>query len=395
LWNSVYEQVLIKRTLTLLFLGPFGALCFAQNPSTATSDSGQAAVEVATWQRSPDAKQAGSSDANSDASTESASDNPWEFDIHVGYSIAPHSTGGTGSLPDVSIPSSTSADRLQPSFFFGGGAAQASAVATGNGFTAISPYDSALTSAQAQRKNGLSFGFRLGKDMNRWVGLEYQLDIGLTPLRLTNFAVNQAATTTGSLQSALNPLMALTSGVANEQIFLGRQSGKQVFNTISANLYLRASDAKWRPYFSVGGGILNNIGEDPSLDLLGTYQLSGSTLIESDELKIRYEPQRLAAVAEYGIGVKHSIRNSVAVRFDLRDNMAWENVRTKIFAFPVPPTGGTSTFVFSGNGRSIGFSNDQGTLQSTLTQTVNGATTFNASDLKHHVNASVGIVFRF
>jgi len=384
-----------KTALPLLVLGLFGTRCFAQNPSTASLWSGQAALEVAKWQKSPDDKQAGGGDASSNASTKSASDNPWEFDIHVGYSIAPHSTGGTGSLPDVSIPSNTSGDRLQPSFFFGGGAAQANAVSTGNGFAAISPYDSALTSEQAQRKNGLSFGFRLGKDMNRWIGLEYQLDFGFTPLRLTNFAVNQAATTTTSMQSALNPLMELTGGVANEQTFLGRQGGKQVFNTFTANFYMRPSDAKWRPYFSFGGGFLNNIGEDPSLDLLGTYQLGGSSVIESDELKIRYEPQRLSGVAEYGVGVKHSISNSMALRFDLRDNMAWENVRTKIFAFPVPPTGGTSTFLFPGNGRSIAFSNDQGTLQSTLTQTVNGATTFNASDIKHHVNASVGIVFHF
>jgi hypothetical protein len=75
--------------------------------------------------------------------------------------------------------------------------------------------------------------------------------------------------------------------------------------------------------------------------------------------------------------------------------MAWENVRTRIFAFPLPPTAGSTTFLFSGNGRSIAFSNDQGTLQSTLSTSVNGVTTFSASDIKHHVNASAGIVFRF
>lgn len=387
--------MLSKRALPLAVLGLCGGISFAQAPSTPTSGSTQARVELASWQQNPDDKQASAAEAPRKADSKNANDDSWEFDIHFGYSITPHSSGGTGSLPDVSTPSSNSADLLQPSFFFGGGAAQASAVTTGNGFAAISPYDSALTSAQAQRKNGLSFGFRLGKDMNRWLGLEYQLDFGFTPLRLTNFAVNQADTTTSSLRAAMNPLMALTSGVANEQIFLGRQGGKQVFNTVDLNLYLRPSDAKWRPYFSVGGGFVKNIGENPSLDLLGTYQLGGSALIESDELKMQYQPQSLAGVAEYGIGVKHFINDRLGLRFDLRDNMAWESVKTKISAFPVPPTGGTSTFSFSGNGRSLAFSNDQSTLQSTLVQTINGATTFNASDVKHHVNASVGIVFRF
>jgi hypothetical protein len=228
------------------------------------------------------------------------------------------------------------------------------------------------------------------------VGLEYQLEFGLTPLRLSNFAENQAAVTASSIQTGLSPLMAQTGGVANAQTFIGSQSGRQIFNTLNANFYLRPAEAKWRPYFSVGGGVLNNTGEDPSLDLLGTYQVGGSAgLVESDQLKVRYEPTRIAPVAEYGIGLKHFLNQTIGLRFDLRDNIAWENVRTKIFAFPVPPTAGTSTFLFSGNGRSIAFSNDQGTLQSTLTQTVNGATTFNETGIKHHIAASVGIVFRF
>jgi hypothetical protein len=380
-----------KGAAYLLMLGLCATRCLAQNLS-----SEQDFPKVASWQQARGEQQDGGPKTAPTSPSKSEEDNGWDFDIHVGYTIAPHSTGGTGSLPDASTPSGTSPDRLQPSFFFGGGAAQATAVSTGNGFAAISPYDSALTTAQAQRKNGFSFGFRLGKDINRWIGAEYQLEFGLTPLRLSNFAKNQAETTASSIQAGLSPLMALTGGVANAQTFIGSEGGKQVFNTVNADFYMRPPSAKWRPYFSVGGGVLNNTGEDPSLDLLGTYQAGGSAgLVESDQLKIRYEPTRVAPVAEYGIGVKHFISEKLGLRFDLRDNMAWENVRTKIFAFPVPPTGGTSTFLFAGNGRSIAFSNDQSTLQSTLTQTVNGATTFNANQVKHHVNASVGIVFRF
>jgi len=376
-----------KKELPLAFLAFCGTQCFAQTVPS---------LHLAAWQQSPDAQESASKTASKPASSSEVNETGWEFDIHFGYTIAPHSTAGTGSLPDVSIPSSTSADRLQPSYFFGGGAAQASAVSTGNGFAPISPYDSALTTAQAQRKNDFSLGFRLGMDMNRWVGLEYQLEFGLTPLRLSNFAENQAAVTASSIQTGLSPLMAQTGGVANAQTFIGSQSGRQIFNTLNANFYLRPAEAKWRPYFSVGGGVLNNTGEDPSLDLLGTYQVGGSAgLVESDQLKVRYEPTRIAPVAEYGIGLKHFLNQTIGLRFDLRDNIAWENVRTKIFAFPVPPTAGTSTFLFSGNGRSIAFSNDQGTLQSTLTQTVNGATTFNETGIKHHIAASVGIVFRF
>src|SRR5438309_1361313 len=158
----------LKKKLRLFFLAFCGTQCLAQTPSFQ-----QPALHVASWQQAAGDAQDSASKTASKLAPSSDESNGWEFDIHFGYTIAPHSTGGTGSLPDPSIPSSTSSDLLQPSFFFGGGAAQASAVSTGNGFTPISPYDSALTTAQVQRKNGLSVGFRLGKDVNRWVGLEY------------------------------------------------------------------------------------------------------------------------------------------------------------------------------------------------------------------------------
>jgi hypothetical protein len=192
----------------------------------------------------------------------------------------------------------------------------------------------------------------------------------------------------------MSPLAALTGGVANPQAFISSEGGKQVFNTVSANLYLRPSDSKWRPYISIGGGILNNTGTDPSIDLLDTIQLA-SGLTETDLLSVRFEPQRISGVVEYGAGLKHFFNEHWGLRLDLRDNMAWESLRTKIFAFPNAPTGGSTSFLFSGNGRSIAFSNDQTTLQSTLGTSVNGVTTFNSNDIKHHVNASAGIVLRF
>ena len=139
---------------------------------------------------------------------------------------------------------------------------------------------------------------------------------------------------------------------------------------------------------------MNNTGADPSVDLLNTIQLGGS-LTETDMLRVNFQPQRISGVVEYGAGLKHFFNEHWGLRLDLRDNMAWESLRTRIFAFPVPPTGGTSSFLFSGNGRSIAFSNNQSTLQSTLSTSTNGVTTFDANGIKHHVNASAGIVFRF
>jgi hypothetical protein len=348
---------------------------------------------MARWQQNPAAGQTGG--AAGGASTKVVSDHPWELDFHIGAAIHPRSTGGTGLLPTSTTNSTTSSDLLQPSFFFGSGAVQASAVSTSNGFSAIAPFDAALTTDQAQRKNGFAFGFRLGKDLNRWVGLEYTLDFNFTPLQLSSFAKNLASTSASSAQAAISPLVAMTGGVANAQALIGSEGGKQVFNILSANLYLRPSDSKWRPYISIGGGILNNTGSDPSVDLLNTIQLGGNTVTEADLLSVRYEPQRIAGVVEYGTGLKHFFNEHWGLRLDLRDNMAWESLRTKIFAFANPPTGGSSSFLFSGNGRSIAFSNDQSTLQSTLSTSVNGATTFTSSGVQHHVNASAGIVFRF
>src|SRR5437868_513708 len=372
-------------------------LSFAQSAETVSAAQVQresADRDVRTeWRQDPGAGQSGAGEGSS-TSSKTAAENPWELDFHFGAAFNPHSTGGTGFLPTSTTTSSTSSDLLQPSFLFGEGAVQANAVSSGNGFGSITPFDAALTTAQAQRKNGVSFGFRLGKDLNRWVGLEYQLDFSLAALQITSFAKSLAATTVSSTDTAIRPLAALTGGVANAQSFIGSEGGKQVFNTVSGNFYLRSSGSKWRPYISLGGGVLNNTGTDPSLDLLDTIQLA-SGLVETDRLNVRFEPQRISGVVEYGAGLKHFFNEHWGVRLDLRDNMAWESVRTKIFAFPVPPTDGSTEFLFSGNGRSIAFSNDQIALQSTLSTSVNGVTTFNSNGIKHHVNASAGIVLRF
>jgi hypothetical protein len=375
----------MKKFLLVLGLFLSGVLSFSQSSGANPDPQNR-------WQQVPGA--APSTRGTSSAATTTTSEHPWELDFHVGAAINPHSSGGKSFLPTSTTTSSTSSDLLQPSFFFGDGATQASAVTTGNGFGAITPFDGALTTAQAQRKNGVSFGFRIGKDLNRWVGLEYQLDFSMTPLQISSFAKNLAVTSASTTQAAMSPLAGLTGGVANAQAFVGSEGGKQIFNTVSANFYLRPSDAKWRPYVSIGGGILNNSGSDPSIDLLDTIQM-GSSVTETDMLRVNYQPQRIAGVLEYGVGMKHFFNEHWGLRLDLRDNMAWESLSTKVFAFPVPPTDGTSSFLFSGNGRSIAFSNDQSALQSTLSTSANGVTTFDANGIKHHVNASAGIVFRF
>src|SRR5262249_12600710 len=151
------------------------------------------------------------------------------------------------------------------------------------------------------------------------------------------------------------PLLALTGGVVNSQAIINKESGGQLFNTLAANLYLRPSDAKWRPYLTLGGGILNNVGGDPSIDLLSMIQAgNGSAAVnEHDLLAVRFQPQRISGVLLYGAGVKRYFGDHWGVRADLRDNMAWESVRTRIFAFPSPATGGSSSFAFTGNGREI------------------------------------------
>jgi len=397
-WDGVYAQVLIRRLFAVFMVAYCGPQCFAQDgqpANLAQLKRDWADPQLLTsWQQDPGAGQSGGA-AGASGTSKSTGDHPWEFDIHVGAALNPRTTGGSGSLPVSTTTSTTSGDLLQPSFFFGDGAVQASAVSSGNGFSAVTPFDSALTTSQAQRKNGLNLGFRLGKDFNRWLGVEYTLDFNFTPLQLSTFTKDLAATTTSSAQAAIRPLVAMTGGVANAQPLIGSEGGKQIFNTLSANLYLRPSEAKWRPYISVGGGVLNNTGSDPSVDLLNTIQLGENTVTETDLLSVRYEPQRVAGVVEYGAGVKHFFSERWGLRLDLRDDMAWESLQTKIFAFPTPPTDGTSTFLFSGNGRSIAFSNDQSVLQSTLSTSVNGATTFRSSGIQHHVNASAGIVFRF
>src|SRR5436190_1088359 len=83
---------------------------------------------------------------------------------------------------------------------------------------------------------------------HRWLGLEYNFDYSFARMQLSSFARDLAATSASTSEAALNPLVALTGGVANSQAVINKESGGQLFNTVAANIYLKPSDSKWRPY---------------------------------------------------------------------------------------------------------------------------------------------------
>src|SRR5262249_47185565 len=153
------------------------------------------------------------------------------------------------------------------------------------------------------------------------LGLEYNFDYSFAPLGISSFARNLASTSAASAQAALSPLLATTGGVVNSMAFTNKEAGHQMFNTVAANIYLRPMTAKWRPYLTVGGGILNNLGNDASIDLLSMIQAGNgaSAVNERDLLSVRFQPQNTAGVFLYGAGIKRYFGDHWGLRADVRD----------------------------------------------------------------------------
>src|SRR3954470_2613366 len=92
---GVYPQMPNNRPAYLLILALCGTRCLAQNlPSN--SDARLAVARAAAWQQAADSQESGgkATSTSSPKAPKSDDDSGWEFDLHFGYTITPHSTAG-------------------------------------------------------------------------------------------------------------------------------------------------------------------------------------------------------------------------------------------------------------------------------------------------------------
>jgi hypothetical protein len=182
--------------------------------------------------------------------------------------------------------------------------------------------------------------------------------------------------------------------------------GRQLFTTgaLAVNLI---TDGRLIPYATIGAGIVSNIGNGPTVTLVGNYRFTSNVnstgagsfpVNETDTVTIRLAPANTHAfVTVLGGGVKVMGSSRWGVRGDVRAYISKNTFNVLIDANPQVVTSTPAGAVASFLTPSAQFSNNPSTgSPSNLSgPAISGFKAFTGSGTPVQVNVSGGVFFRF
>jgi opacity protein-like surface antigen len=146
--------------------------------------------------------------------TSGAANRTWEVEVHVGGIGASNPSDGETQLPAAGPAFQTTfglPSRRVSSWYFGDGS---TLLNSANGTLGVSgrvtPLDSALNAPLVNRKSGVIFGARVGRQLTPRVSAEFSFEYSSSKLELTDDAIAGIEATRASFTAAWNGLM--TSG---------------------------------------------------------------------------------------------------------------------------------------------------------------------------------------
>jgi hypothetical protein len=309
----------------------------------------------------------------------------WEVEGFAGLSLFELPSGGTAALPPAGSPLTTSGptnpSRRVPTWFLGDGAGLLNGVNAEFDIAGrIAPLDGALLSTR----------------------LDVELSADLLPgsRELSAKLVDAVETARASFQSAFTGL--LTSGpftavAVTATASMANQSSRELATTAAVRWTLTSGAVA--PYITLGGGLVHQIGNLPSVTLTGNYrfQILGTVPInETDTLRLRYE-QGTAVVGVAGAGVRGPLSERVGWTLGGRVLLSPQTLTLRLDSEPAVATGTPAGFVESFTTPAIQFSNSASTgRESSLSGTpLSGFKAFSTSGLQTRFIITAGLVIRF
>lgn len=342
-----------------------------------------------------------------------ASDQKWEVEIHAGGAFESTPAAGDARLPDrsgiVSYPDPWAA-RIVPSWYFGDGASQFNEAVMSIPFFGsaikIVPLDNVLQRGLVERRAGGSFGFRVARVISRRFSAEFTYDAANNHLTLTS---RSSADIEAARLSFLNAWSAFLAGPAARAQTVTSVSaiddrlGRQQTMTGSLLVNLAASE-RLIPYAAVGAGVVANSDAAPSVRLTGNYRflfppfpppipgLPVLSVNETDALTVQAQAEDRFAVV-IGGGLKCPLGRRIGLRFDIRDHIHGNALRTRLDAAPSTEANVSALIVFSTPRITFGSSP---VVRSTLSGApVENFETFRGTGVQHQINVSAGVFWRF
>jgi hypothetical protein len=269
--------------------------------------------------------------------------------------------------------------------------------------------DIVLAKPAATRKSGGGFGIRVGYAISPRFTAEVSVDGVHRHLKLTDDLLTGVEASRGSFTSAFGGIISTGGGVifvnptVTSVATIHDDSGTQVV-TIGALRINLASRGRVAPYATIGAGVVSDVGDRPSIALVGNYRftLGGINPVnETDAVDIRVATDKRAFSTSVGGGARILGSSRWGVRADVRAYFTKNTVKLLLDAHPqvavLTPAGFIASSQAFASAPSIQFSNNPSTGRpSSLSgPAIGGFEAFSGSGTQVGFTISAGYFVRF
>jgi len=344
----------------------------------------------------------------SDASAQSSRP-AWEIEVHAGGNVI--SSNPAGGTPIVQFPvgdpvptgGGTSFTRAVSSWYFGDGARLLNDVNARFGVLGrITPLDTAVSRAIAERKDGAVYGARVARYLTPRLAVE--LDVAYAPSKLAFVegvqpAVDASrATFIPAWRDLLGTGFTFNTNVTSTAAFEGG-TGHDITTTGALRFHV-ADVHGWRPYITGGAGAIVYSGHAPSATLTGQYSfLFANTfpINERDVATVSVRTKDRVAVGLAGGGVEYDFSPRHGLRADARVEFHPSRVDTVLSAKPSVTLQSPAFVIVTGALPAIQFSNSTifNRASSLSGPEVTDLEAFKGTGTRTRVRVSLGYVIRF
>jgi len=330
----------------------------------------------------------------------------WEIEGYGGVGLPQALSGGTMTLP-LPGPSLTTSSPIfpthqVPSWLFGDGAKLLNDVNAAFGVSGrIVPLDPILGRDGIPTSAVGAFGARLRRRLTSHASLEVSLDALRGSQDFSDEVKRAIEATRSSFSDAFVSLFRSGPFTILPVLTVSGTGPPQSVRDVGvtgALQYAWAPDARFKPYVTVGGGVVTSSGGSPFVEISEGYNvriLDQVPITEFDSVTLRLD-HRSAFTAVVGGGVRKALSGRWGLSFDARAWIGGNTTDLLIDADPEVRRGTPAGFIESFTTPSIQFSNDPSTGRtSTLSgDGLQGFKTFSGG-VQTRVLLTVGVYRRF
>ena len=333
------------------------------------------------------------------------SERRWQVEGVGGLSLFDLPTDGTATLPPAGPPLTTSGptnpSRRVSTWFLGDGALLLNGVNAEFGIASrIAPLDAALATLGLSGTNAPAFGLRVRRIVSDRLTLEFSADMMPGSRELSPQILDAVEAARASFVTAFTGLIAsgpFTSPSVTATAAVSNGSSRDLATTLAAQWMFKAGSLE--PYVSLGGGLVHNVGDLPSVTLTGNYRfnIQGTVPInETDVLRLRYG-QGTALVGLAGAGVRRALNDRFGFSVDARLLVGQQTLTLRLDSTPTVASGSPEGFVESFSTPAIQFSNSVNTgRESSLSgEPLNGFKAFSTDGRQTRYIVSAGVFIKF